>query len=135
MATHSTIAVQFEDGTIAQSYCHWDGYIANNGRLLAENYNSLEAAKELVSFGSISSLAERAVPSGPHSYSERESGVTVFYGRDRGEADTTADTYVDYHDYIRHCDGDFNYLFRNGRWECTFLNRIVDVETELKYLK
>ena len=41
MATRSTIALEFADGTVQQVYCHWDGYLDYNGKLLAEHYTDL----------------------------------------------------------------------------------------------
>ena len=40
MATRSTIALEFADGTVQQVYCHWDGYIDHNGKILFENYSN-----------------------------------------------------------------------------------------------
>ena len=53
-------------------YCHWDGHLSNNGKLLLENYNTLEKVKELISLGFISSLNTTIEN-------------CVFYNRDRDE--------------------------------------------------
>lgn len=37
-------------------YCHWDGYIKNNGVILLDNYKTQAQVEKLVSLGSISSL-------------------------------------------------------------------------------
>ncbi len=37
MATRSTIALEFADGTVEQVYCHWDGYLDHNGALLRDH--------------------------------------------------------------------------------------------------
>ena len=47
MATRSTIAIQLENGSINQVYCHWDGYLSNNGKILMEYYNNAEIIKYL----------------------------------------------------------------------------------------
>ena len=87
MGTRSRIAVKV--GDIYRSiYCHWDGYPSHHFPILAEHYATQEAAELLVSFGDASSLNERCVPVGAHSYGSPEKGCTVYYGRDRGEADT-----------------------------------------------
>ena len=49
MATRSTIAVVNPDNTVTQIYCHWDGYLSHNGRILKESYTDLNAVKELIS--------------------------------------------------------------------------------------
>ncbi len=51
MATRSTIAVQHNDGTISQIYCHWDGYLEYNGKILLTHYSTLESVEDLVKYG------------------------------------------------------------------------------------
>lgn len=121
MATRSTIAVQHADGTISEVYCHWDGYLSNNGDLLAKNYNSLELAEELVSLGDISSLHERIHPTAPmgfgHTFDNPEKGVTVYYRRDRGEDGTAPARYRNLSEYAAEGGGqEYNYIFFNGEW-------------------
>jgi len=62
MATRSLICAkfnnpEFEPG-VAVAYCHYDGYIDYNGKILVENYNSLEDAFALANIGYFSSLSE-----------------------------------------------------------------------------
>ena len=56
MATRSTIWHQEEDGSFKGCYCHYDGYLSNNGKILLTSYNTFEKVKELVSRGGMSSL-------------------------------------------------------------------------------
>lgn len=56
MGTRSTIALEFADGTVEQVYCHWDGYLENNGKILAEHYMDPFKLKELLALGGFSSL-------------------------------------------------------------------------------
>ena len=101
MATRSTIAVIDNDGTVKQVYCHWDGYLSYNGRLLKQEYNSLKLANELVSFGDMSILAENINPTHPdHSYDSAQEGVCVYYGRDRGESNTDPKVLKDLNDFL-----------------------------------
>ena len=119
MATRSTIAVQHSNGSISQIYCHWDGYISNNGRLLNDHYNNLEIIEELVSGGSLSSLSERIKPIGDHCFDYQEDGTCVYYGRDRGddELDISPNTFKSVEHYLADSrEQDFNYLFKNGEW-------------------
>lgn len=126
MATRSTIAVQNADGTVTGIYCHWDGYLSHNGRLLQDHYNTEELARELVSVGDISSLNERCKPAEGevHSYDKPAKGVTVYYGRDRGEDKAVAQTY-DHWARMRQENGqEFNYLFIPGQgWFVEFYGR------------
>ena len=55
MATRSRIAVNQQDGTIKSIYCHWDGHIETNGKILFENYDR-EKTEQLIALGNISSL-------------------------------------------------------------------------------
>ena len=44
MGTRSAIAMKTEDG-IRSIYCHWDGYVDHNGRILKEFYSTDEKVK------------------------------------------------------------------------------------------
>jgi hypothetical protein len=54
MGTRSRIGVMHGD-LVKSVYCHWDGYIAHNGKVLQEYYTSAQA-NELVALGDLSSL-------------------------------------------------------------------------------
>lgn len=57
MSTRSRIG--YVDGDYVRSvYCHSDGYLEYNGRILFEHYGNLEAVKSLVALGDISFLGE-----------------------------------------------------------------------------
>ena len=57
MGTRSNIAYLKEDERVVVMYCHYDGYLDHNGRILLEHYNSEEDAQELVDNGYASSLS------------------------------------------------------------------------------
>ena len=57
MATRSTIALEFADGTVGQVYCHWDGYLAHNGKMLQEHYSDPFKLRDLIDLGDLSTLA------------------------------------------------------------------------------
>lgn len=117
MATRSTIAVELEDGSIRAVYCHWDGYLSYNGKLLMEHYNSQALAEAITTLGDISSLGERIEPNGPHDFDNAEEGCTVFYGRDRGETNVHPRTFKDYDDYIKNLNRqEYNYLYMDDMW-------------------
>lgn len=121
MATRGTIAVEHADGTVSQVYSHWDNYPEHNGVLLVQHYNSLAQAEELVNLGDISSLQARIHPTAPcgigHSFNKPESGVTIFYGRDRGEKGVRARKYRNREMYRLSGDSEeYNYLFADGTW-------------------
>jgi len=58
MGTRSTIALEFADGTVEQVYCHWDGYLDNNGMILYKHYSNPFKVKQLLALGAFSSLRE-----------------------------------------------------------------------------
>jgi len=129
MATRSTIGVENADGTVIGVYCHWDGYLANNGKLLFEFYDTEEKIRELISHGDISSLGptigEQHPVDNPYDYGTPEycefhnklRAMTTYYGRDCGEPDSDAECqiYTNANEFLKSRQ-DYNYLFRNNKW-------------------
>tara|TARA_Y100000287_G_scaffold153302_1_gene129427 strand:- start:265 stop:531 length:267 start_codon:yes stop_codon:yes gene_type:complete len=58
MATRSTIAKLGKDGIIKAVYCHSDGYLEYNGKMLNEHYQDESKVDELLEHGDISFLNE-----------------------------------------------------------------------------
>jgi hypothetical protein len=69
MATRSTIALEYADGTVGQIYCHWDGYLDHNGKILHNQYTDPFKVRELLDGGDMSSLSETVA--GCSFYTER----------------------------------------------------------------
>ena len=124
MATRSTIALEFADGTIGQVYSHWDGYLAHNGKMLFENYSNPFILRDLIDLGSISSLAPTIGTKHPFShydngmtlveFNNQYGNMTTFYGRDRGETNTEAKYFKDYEDFKANCQQEeYDYILRN----------------------
>jgi len=126
MGTRSTIALEFADGTVQQVYCHWDGYLAHNGAILAEHYSNPFKLRELIDLGDLSSL--RPEIGEKHAFSQFElraeevagyklltENWCTFYQRDRGEtcparkyknvAEYFAEGQQEEYDYILRTDG------------------------------
>ena len=57
MGTPSMIGILNEDGSVTATYCHYDGYIAHNGRVLVEHYNTPEKARAVAEVGYLSALS------------------------------------------------------------------------------
>ncbi len=137
MATRSTIALEFADGTVQQVYCHWDGYLANNGAILQEHYSDPFKLRELIDLGDISSLGpnlgskhEFDIPFkyGTPEYEaeqERRRDITTFYGRDRGETGCEARRFQHYDDYRDNAQfEEYNYILRrDGKWYVEFYGK------------
>lgn len=125
MATRSTIALEFADGTIGQVYSHWDGYLAHNGKILFENYSNPFILRDLIDLGGVSSLAETVGTKHPFSHYDVEGmtlvefnnlygNMTTFYGRDRGETNVEAKYFKDFADYKANCQQEeYDYILRN----------------------
>ncbi len=137
MATRSTIALEFADGTIQQVYCHWDGYLAHNGQILLKHYSNPFVLQKLIDLGDISSLGPnigekhdfdiKAKYGSPEYIVEQEARqqITTFYGRDRGESGTQARTFKDFADYRDNAQGEeYNYILRrDGNWYVEFYGK------------
>jgi hypothetical protein len=100
MGTRSTIALEFADGSVSQVYCHWDGYLSNNGEILQNYYMDPFKVKELVERGAMSSLSE-------------DVDGCSFYAEDRGE-ELCVNRYKDADEYFAECQQEeYDYLLRN----------------------
>ena len=123
MGTRSTIALEFADGTVQQVYCHWDGYLDYNGKILQEHYSNPFVLRDLIDLGDISSL--KPTIGTKHAFSQFETKMssedydklygemTTFYGRDRNESGCEARKFKDYLDYAEnHQYEEFEYILR-----------------------
>jgi hypothetical protein len=102
MGTRSSIMVQKTNGSWARIYCHWDGYLSNNGKLLQNHYNSQALAEALMTLGDLSSLGKEVGEKHDFDFSSkfhddrdnpenlRLKKMCNAYGRDRGEDGTEA---------------------------------------------
>ena len=120
MATRSAIGYKLPTGEVRGIYCHWDGYVENNGKILQEHYQAAYKIAQMVELGDMSSLAA-------------EIADCVYYGRDRGESDVATQTYNDVDDFVTHyADGcEFMYLWNGNEWIVTngdlVFNRVEDL--------
>ena len=120
MGTRSTIAIQNEDGSVTGIYCHWDGYLSHNGRILQDFYTTEAAVRELLALGDLSSLGanigeKHDFNNAPYADTIAETVCTA-YGRDRGERDVEARTCATYEEFIDAIGQEYDYLFENGAW-------------------
>lgn len=121
MGTRSTIAILREDGTVAQVYCHWDGYYEYNGRLLQECWSDADKLELLIAQGDLSALGRDVGEK--HNFNDQATYVDglatecTFYGRDRGEKGTQAKVYSDLATYESTAPSEeYDYLFMHGQW-------------------
>ena len=112
MGTRSRIGVMHGD-KLKSIYCHWDGYLSNNGKILQTHYDSAKA-NHLVSLGDLSSLGTTIGEK--HDFDTRTDCCT-FYGRDREE--TGVDFTVDqsYDEFLsKDYDYEYYYIMNDGVW-------------------
>lgn len=122
MSTNSTIAIEREDGTVAQIYAHWDGYIDHNGKILRDHYRSPEKIEQLIALGNVSILSEEIGER--HEFTQGRVKWSTFYGRDRGDSGMGAQVFKNWDDYLQNGDQqEYNYIFRKGQWlvQCDYL--------------
>ena len=101
MATRSTIALEFADGTVQQVYCHWDGYLEHNGKILAEHYMDPFKVRDLINLGGFSSLDTSIEATKSTAYTQR------------GE-DLSIEKFKDFEDYkANHQYEEYEYILRN----------------------
>jgi hypothetical protein len=124
MGTRSTIALEFADGTVQQVYCHWDGYLDHNGKILQDHYSDPFKLRELIDLGDLSSL--RPNIGEKHAFSQFElraeevagyklltENMCTFYGRDRNESGVSAKKFKDFADYKKnHQYEEYEYILR-----------------------
>lgn len=150
MATRSTIALEFADGTVQQVYCHWDGYLSNNGQILFHFYKDPFKLRDLIDRGDLSSLGTVIGEQRPFSkfelkeddptYLEKVAlieraeaeGWCNFYGRDRGETGTAAKKFADFEDYkANHQYEEYEYILRkDGNWYVSQYNKDYELLSE-----
>ena len=137
MGTRSTIALEFADGTVEQVYCHWDGYLEYNGKMLLEHYSNPFILRDLIDLGDISSL--KPTVGTKHAFSQFDTEMkqedydalygemTTFYGRDRGEGGCESKKFVDFQDYLAHHQyEEYEYILRNVGGEATWFVKWYD---------
>ena len=106
MATRSVIA-KLDDKGVQAIYCHNDGYLSNNGKILDQHYQNEVKVDNLIAQGDASSLRDTIED-------------TTFYMRDRGESNKEATTLKDESALLEFafekCDADYVYMYAYGSW-------------------
>jgi len=140
MGTRSRIGVMH--GDVCKSvYCHWDGYLENNGLILQHHYDSAKA-NQLVALGDLSSLCEEIGeehPFGYHGsgmtkeeYSAKYENMCTFYGRDRKETNTefkVAHTFNEFLEQVENCGAEYYYIMRDDVWYVGSMYNVHGIQT------
>lgn len=118
MATRSFIGY-YEDNKIVGVYCHYDGSISHNGKILCQYYNNINKIKELVELGSLSCLEKNIYPTKEHSFDKPQDNVTIAYHRDRGDDDITIHNFSSLEQLKNYIDSSYLdnvYIFYLKEW-------------------
>ena len=136
MATRSAIAVS-HGGVIKAIYCHWDGYLEHNGRILLKHYNSPKT-NQLISMGDLSCLG-REIGEQQDFDDDSNSDWCKFYARDRGEDPADWSVFHSREEYVSEMGAggcDYFYLMDNGIWYVSQLGREFELlETAIENME
>ena len=106
MATRSVIA-KLDDKGVQAIYCHNDGYLSNNGKILDQHYQNEVKVDNLIAQGDASSLRDTIED-------------TTFYMRDRGEENKEATNLHNETKLLEFafelCDAEVVYMYAYGSW-------------------
>jgi hypothetical protein len=130
MGTRSRIGVMHGD-KCKSVYCHWDGYLSHNGRILQDHYDS-GRANHLVALGNMSTLGKEIGEKHAFSqfevraeevqaYKELTENWTTFYMRDRGEKDQEFEVSHSFDEFLElcgECGAEYYYIMKDGEWYC-----------------
>ena len=130
MGTRSRIGVMHGD-KCKSVYCHWDGYLEHNGRILQEHYDS-SRANHLVALGNLSTLGKEIGEKHAFSqfelraeevqaYKELTENWTTFYMRDREEKDQEFEVSHSFDEFLEQCiecSAEYYYIMKDGEWYC-----------------
>ena len=123
MGTRSRIGIQLQDESIVSVYCHYDGYPAFNGRVLRDNYDTVEKVKELIDGGNMSCTWTN---SGWGNETMPESGALYYTSRGESLEDNAPRLDEDMEEFFS--DGEeYSYIFRNGNWFAYDMNYFDDM--------
>lgn len=115
MATRSMIAFDNEDKVYA-IYCHNDGYLHHNGKILLNYYDTIEDASDLIALGDLS-LLSKEIGEKQDFDQPTDRNWCLAYGRDRGEKNTAAKEFHSWDEateYYEDCD--YFYVFDGHGW-------------------
>jgi hypothetical protein len=143
MGTRSRIGIMHGD-KVKSIYCHWDGYLEHNGRILFDHYDSAKT-NMLVALGDMSSL--RPELGEKHAFSkldpignevrEHNEDWCTFYGRDRGEKDVEYKVAHTFEEFLGQCydsAAEYYYIMKDGVWYCGDTYGSTPLSTQLTVL-
>ncbi len=130
MSTRSFIGYVNEKKEFEIVYCHFDGYLSNNGKILLENFKTLEKIKELLSYGDMSSLG-KSIGSKCDYHNSPPTGVQcIFNNRDEGD-ELHRMYFTKLEELVKEAWGiDYIYIFKNNKWYTLSHDKEYELLTE-----
>jgi hypothetical protein len=123
MGTRSRIGIELQDQSIVSVYCHYDGYPAFNGRVLRDNYDTVEKVKELIDGGNMSCTWTNV---GWGKETLPETGALYYTSRGESLEDNSPRIDRDMEEFFS--DGEeYSYIFRNGNWLAYDMHQFEDM--------
>ena len=125
MGTRSRIGIELNDNSILSVYCHYDGYPAFNGRILRDNFDTVEKVRNLIDGGDMSCTWTNA---GWNNETLPESGPLHYTAR--GESlESNAPRYDEsIFDFLdKKNNEEYAYIWTvNNEWKCAKMNQFDD---------
>ena len=125
MGTRSRIGIQLKDNSVLSVYCHYDGYPEFNGRILRDNYDTVEKVRQLIDGGDMSCTWTNA---GWNNETLPESGPLHYTAR--GESlESNAPRYDEsIFDFLdKKNNEEYAYIWTvNNEWKCAKMNQFDD---------
>ncbi len=116
MGTRSFITIKHKDNTYSGVYCHWDGSVEHNGKILKEDYQARSKVVDLIDGGDMSSLKTNTTWESTFkedAYTNtRESQPLYYY--ERGDEDVDPKHFKNHqqmYKYAKNCGCEFLYTF------------------------
>jgi hypothetical protein len=119
MATRSFITIKHKDNTYSGVYCHWDGSVEHNGKILKKDYQARSKVVDLIDGGDISALKTNTTWESTFKLdaftNTREEQPLYYY--ERGDADEDSvypknfKTHQQMYKYAKNCGCEFIYTF------------------------
>jgi hypothetical protein len=141
MQITAMIGLVHKDGSVCAVYLHNDGSPMYAGRVLLKSFNK-ESLEKLLDLGDLLVLGNNVVPEvqNNHSGFSPEKDTCIFYGRDRGESNTSSCLYASVDDLKQHREEcDYFYLMKiekgEGKWYITDIREseeMFDLERIIK---
>lgn len=106
MSTRSTISYVETDGTVFEVYCHHDGYLEYNGKILQESYCDIGKLRLLISNGIMSGLEPNV------------KDCEFYRARGESEEETSANMYSSLEEYMNDTSSReaYNYIYSDNKW-------------------